>query len=61
MTGLWEYNQKAKDWFGVSWRAVDSEAYYEYDLGKLLPSGYHILRIQTNDGVTKDLTPFEKI
>jgi hypothetical protein len=60
MTGLWEQNLKTKDWFGVSWRAIDGEAYYAYNLDKLLPSGYHKLRIQTNDGVTTDITPYEK-
>lgn len=59
-TGLWKQDEKTGNWNGVAFVKVNSEAYFEYNLTKLLPKGYHVLRLQTDDGPLINMTPYQR-
>ena len=59
-TGLWKEDETTQKWTGVAFIKVNSGAYYEYNLTKILPKGYHILRLQTDDGPVINMTPYQR-
>ena len=59
-TGLWKQDEKTGNWNGVAFVKVDSAAYFGYNLTKLLPKGFHVLRLQTDDGPLINMTPYQR-